>query len=529
MLDVSTPTTFRGEKMATTTAPFILGLHEIRKTDIPLAGGKGANLGELIHAGIPVPPGFVVTAPAYQHFIEIRGLSNIIHGMLDGLDPDNSEKLQLAGDMIKTEILKADMPDGIAKQIVSAYKKMGAPLVAVRSSATAEDLPEASFAGQQSTYLNVLGEEEVLIAVKSCWASLFESRAIFYRAHQQYDHLSVSIAVPVQKMVQSVVSGVLFTVEPVTGDRSKIVIDAVYGLGEAAVSGAVTPDYYVVNKSTLAIEEKTIAKQEWKLVRNPDGKDPLDANIRLDVPEAEQEKQKLPDEQILELAAIGKNIEQYHERPQDIEWALEGSELYIVQARPVTALAQPPGLGKDDAVKGKILLSGSPASPGADYGPVKIIFNASEIGLVEDGDVLVTTMTTPDFVPAMKRASAIVTDRGGRTAHAAIVSRELGIPCIVGAETATRVLRPKQIVTVDGTWGKVLEGAVVPKRDKSKEVAIRSRIKTRTNLYVNLAEPDLADVVATRDVDGVGLLRAEFIVARIKEQPKYAIKHGIHE
>ncbi|MBM2826808.1 MAG: hypothetical protein HW403_872 [Dehalococcoidia bacterium] len=510
--------------------PFVLNLANIRKQDIPLAGGKGANLGELISIGIPVPPGFVVTSNAYAYFLERSNLGDTIRKLLNNLDPNGSEKLQMEASKIKSIITQEAIPDEIAQQIIEAYRAIGSPLVAVRSSATAEDLPDASFAGQQSTFLNIQGEKDVLQAVKACWASLFEARAIFYRAHQGYDHLSVGIAVPVQKMVQSEISGVMFTCEPVTSDPTKVVVEAIYGLGEAIVSGAVTPDMYVIDKATRTFLDRNISVQEWKLVRNLESTEPLEANMEVNLSPEEASRQKLTDDQILELVEIGLGIERHYGTPQDIEWARENSTFYVVQTRPVTTLAQDAAKTvSGHEITGKLLLSGSPASPGADYGPVKIIFNASQIGDVVEGDVLVTMMTTPDFVPAMKRAASIVTERGGRTAHAAIVSRELGIPCVVGVEGATRVLRPKQMVTVDGTWGKIFEGILVPKRDRSAPVETGPKIATRTTLYVNLAEPELADIVSARNVDGVGLLRAEFIVARIGEHPRYAIKTGRSE
>ena len=460
--------------------PFLLGLHKIRKHDIALAGGKGANLGELINIGIPVPDGLVVTSKAYTYFLDRSNLADTIRKLLDHLDPNNNEKLQIEASKIKSIITQQAIPDEVAQPIVESYRSIGSPLVAVRSSATAEDLPDASFAGQQSTFLNIQGEADVLQAVKACWASLFEPRAIFYRAHQGYDHLSVGIAVPVQKMVQSDISGVMFTCDPVTSDASKVVVEAIYGLGEAIVSGAVTPDMYVIEKTSRKILDRNISLQDWKLVRDSASTDPLETNVKVHLSSEDGSRQKLNDADIRALVEIGLGIEQHYGTPQDIEWAKEDSSLYIVQTRPVTTLSQASAKTvSGHEITGKLLLSGSPASPGADYGPVKIIFNASQIGEVDEGDVLVTTMTTPDFVPAMKRAASIVTERGGRTAHAAIVSRELGIPCLVGAEGATRVLRPKQMVIVDGTWGKVFEGALVPKRDRYAHVATGPNIATR--------------------------------------------------
>jgi len=413
------------------------------------------------------------------------------------------------------------MPPEIARAIREAYVKMGRGLVAVRSSATAEDLPEASFAGQQRTFLNIEGEKEAVISVQECWASLFEARAIFYRVQHGFDHFKVRIAVPVQRMVQSETSGVMFTLEPVTSDTSKIAIEAVFGLGETIVSGDVTPDTYIVDKNTLKIVRKDIAAQEWKLIKKDRVKDG-EANVKVVLTPQEKALQKISDADIIELARIGKNIEEHYKFPQDIEWAKEGGKLYIVQTRPVTTIKEAE-VGTKPKVEAPVLLSGAPASPGIASGPVKIVTDPSHIDKVIEGDILVAEMTTPDFVPAMKRAAAIVTDRGGRTAHAAIVSRELGIPCVVGTGKATTTLKDGQIVSVDGSEGKVYEGRVEVKKEAA---VIRGNIKTRTRLYVNLAQPELADRVAQRDVDGVGLLRAEFIVAQIGEHPRYMISQN---
>jgi pyruvate,water dikinase len=419
------------------------------------------------------------------------------------------------------------MPEEISEEIARAYREMGGGLVAVRSSATAEDLPEASFAGQQRTFLNVKGEEEVIAAVHGCWASLFEPRAIFYRAHQGFDHLAVGIAVPVQRMVQSKISGVMFTLDPVTSDKGKIVIEAIYGLGEAIVSGEVNPDLYMLEKKGLKIVDKKIVQQEWKLVRNSrGGKDLEKANIRVAIPDAKQALQKLTDKDIIALAKIGKKLEDQYSFPQDIEWAKDGGSIFIVQTRPVTTIKEKATqLEILDKTK-KPLLTGSPASPGVAYGPTKIIRQPSEIGKILVGDVLVSEMTTPDFVPAMKRAAAIVTDRGGRTCHAAIVSRELGVPCVVGTENATQVLQAENVITVDGSEGKVFDGKLATVMRKTVSITRKAPVKTKTKVYVNLADPELVERVASQHVDGVGLLRAEFIIAQIGEHPRYMINQG---
>jgi len=505
---------------------FIVWFTEVTKKDVSLVGGKGANLGEMTRAQIPVPPGFIVTAQAYFYFVKKAVLGNKIRSLLKPLNSQDSKQLQQVASDVKELIMKAAMPPEIASEIAAAYSKLsgmkpkGKGLVAVRSSATAEDLPEASFAGQQRTFLNVKGEANVLAAVQGCWASLFEPRAIFYRDQQGYDHFKVGLAVPVQKMVQSEASGVMFTVEPVTSDASKIVIEAVFGLGEAIVSGEVTPDLYIIDKDGMKMSTKKIAKQETQLVINPDG-GMEEVNIWVPVPPKKQSLQKISDVEVIQIAKLGKLIEDHYKSPQDIEWAKAADTLFIVQSRPVTTMKEVKEV--EPEIKAPVLLSGAPASPGMASGPVKIVRDATQIYKVLAGDVLVAEMTTPDFVPAMKRAVAIVTDRGGRTAHAAIVSRELGIPCVVGSEKATATLKDGQIITVDGTRGKVYQGKITREKMTIVTDLLKEQIKTKTRVYVNLAQPELAEVVAGRNVDGVGLLRAEFIIAQIGEHPRYMI------
>ena len=501
----------------------IVLFNEVGKDDVNIVGGKGANLGEMTQAGIPVPPGFIVTASAYFDFLERSSLRDKITSWLKPLDPSNSKQLQQVAGVVKKLILDSPMPPELAEKIEKAYDDIGGGLVAVRSSATAEDLPEASFAGQQRTFLNVQGGKQVVVAVQGCWASLFEPRAIFYRHHQGFDHFKVGIAVPVQKMVQSKTSGVMFTLEPVTSASDKIVIEAVFGLGEAIVSGEITPDLYVISKESLKILKRKTVSQEVQLVKNPDAK-AKETNIWTPLPTSTQSKPKLSESEITQLAQLGKHIEDHYKFPQDIEWAKEDSKIYIVQTRPVTTIREKTEV--EPEIANPVLLSGEKASPGIASGPARIV-RASQIDQVKTGDVLVAEMTTPDFVPAMKRAVAIVTDRGGRTAHAAIVSRELGIPCVVGAEKATSTLKNGQIITVDGSHGKIYDGKVT-RRIKTTAVAdvLRESIKTRTRVYVNLAQPELAENVAKRNVDGVGLLRAEFMVAQINEHPQYMIKQN---
>lgn len=315
----------------------ILWFDQIGGEDIASAGGKGANLGELLSADIPVPPGFVVTADAYRGFLDAAGLRPKIVELLTDVDPANVQGMQVVSQEVKALIESSAMSDTLAAEVRAAYDKLGGGPVAVRSSATAEDLPSASFAGQQSTFLNVVGPERVIEAVRGCWASLFEAHAIDYRARAGFDHLDTSIAVPVQAMVQSERSGVMFTVNPVTGERGQIIIEAVYGLGEAVVSGQVTPDTYVVDKATLAVLERSHSDQEEEFVRDPDG-DHLHANVWRPVPPERRSAPKLSDEEIAELARLGMRVEIHYGHPQDIEWAIEAGRTYLLQARPVTTL-----------------------------------------------------------------------------------------------------------------------------------------------------------------------------------------------
>lgn len=505
---------------------------EVGREDLGLVGGKGANLGELTRASIPVPPGFVVTADTYFRFIHQSGLEPFIKKELFGLDVHDTKALNERAANIRKRIMDAPMPAHLADEIKEAYRELGDGPVAVRSSATAEDLPDASFAGQQSTYLNVIGADNVVRAVQACWASLFEGRAIFYREESGYDHMKVGLAVPVQKMVQSEKSGVMFTVEPVTSDPTKITIEAVYGLGEGIVSGEISPDLYLVHKESLQILDKTVTPQDRMIARaaQSDGSHE-GANAWQPVPEHLRETQKLTDDEIRELARIGRAVEEHYGSHQDIEWAYEGGKFYLTQARPVTTMREvhaDEDFGEEETAP--VLLTGQPASPGVGMGVVRVVHDPNEIGVVKEGDVLVAEMTTPDFVPAMKRASAIVTERGGRTCHAAIVSRELGIPCVVGVGGATTGLGEDRLVTVDGSAGKIYDGRAEARLawyERQKErYAQSSALKTTTKLYVNLAEPELAERVAKRNVDGVGLLRAEFIVAQIGTHPRKFIQEG---
>ena len=515
----------------------ILWFSETDKNDIPLVGGKGANLGELAKIGARVPDGFTVTAKAYFDFLRRGSLVKKIKKALKDLDVEDSQALEQASEKIKTHILASKIPPKTEKEVKKAYRKLSGArdiLVAVRSSATAEDLPEASFAGQQETFLNIKGAIEVLKAVRSAWASLFTARAIFYRETHGFDHLKVGLAVPIQRMVAAEVSGVMFTVEPLTNDQTKIAIEAVYGLGEGLVQGTFVPDRYLLDKETLKIEKRDISSQPFQI--GPTGKIPVSKPY--------QKAQKIPDKYIKEVALWGKKIESHYNFPQDIEWVYSRGKIWVVQTRPVTTIKPIEGetvvSAQAKEIDENLLLSGIGASPGIASGPVRILASAKELSKIKKGDVLVTAMTNPDFVPAMKRAIAIVTDKGGRTSHAAIVSRELGIPCVVGTVNATSMLKEGEIITVVGEEGKVYAGEPLPGKPASLEVspvfdseaqtrrAVKesASLKTATKIYVNLAEPELVGKVAKRNVDGIGLFRAEFMFAEIGTHPRALIKKG---
>ena len=496
--------------------------NEVDKNDVALVGGKGANLGEMSQADFPVPPGFVVTAQAYYEFIKENNLAMKIKHLLATVDFKKQESLQQVSNHVKKEIMRGKISEELKKEIFKSYQKLGGvfkdALVAVRSSATAEDLATASFAGQQETFLNVKGEAVLIEKIKEGWASLFEPRAIFYRHEQHFDHLKVGIALVVQRMIESEKSGIMFTIDPVSNDKSKVVIDAIYGLGEMIVQGEVTPDHYEVDKKELKITVKKPVIQKVMLIKAGVG------NKEIKLSERIGKKQKISEKEIMELAALGLRLEHHYYFPQDIEWAIEGNKVYIVQTRAITTTGNTKQNQQEDLKDFEVILSGNPASPGIASGPVKILHSARENDKLMPGDVLVASQTNPDFVPAMKKASAIITDSGGRTSHAAIVSRELGIPAVVGAQDATLKLKNGMVVTVNGLKGEVYKGGHF--KVQTEQIGPRKIQKTATKVYVNLAEPEVVDRVASRNVDGVGLLRAEFMMAGIGTHPKKLIKDG---
>ena len=505
----------------------VLPFSQINKDDIPLVGGKGANLGEMYNLGIPVPNGFVVTAQAYEHVIEHNALQPVIREIIRQTEITNQKELEKASIKIQRLIHTADIPNELVKEIFDSYKSLKrgdtTPLVAVRSSATAEDLPDASFAGQQESYLDIKGEANLIQAVRSAWGSLWGARAIFYRATQKYDHFKVLLAVPVQLMIQSEVSGVVFSVNPVTKNKNQVVVEAVWGLGDYMVQGVVNPDHYIVNKKDLSIHSRQIVSQSVMEVRSyPSGVK------KVSVPKDSIDERKLSDEQIIEVAKLSIKVHQHYFFPQDSEFAVQDGKIYLVQTRPITTLnniATKTVIKESQTKNLKQVLQGEPASFGIGFGKVTKINSSKEIDKIKNGDILVTEMTSPDFVPAMKKASAIVTDKGGQTSHAAIVSRELGIPAVVGTKTATKVLKEDQVLTVNGSTGAVYLG--IPEKDNTKAVAAFKEEEfpeTATRVYVNLGEPDLAATVAQGNSDGVGLLRAEFMMAQIGTHPRKMIE-----
>lgn len=496
----------------------VLWLEEIDRNDLPVVGGKAANLGELIRIGLPVPEGFVVDAKSFREFIERTGLKDKIYPLLNSIDIEKTKELIAVSEKIREMIEKEEMPKEVEKEIREAYRKLGEVYVAVRSSATAEDLPEASFAGQQETYLNVFGEDEVVEKVKKCWSSLFTPRAIYYRVQHGFKHEDVSIAVIIQRMINSEKSGVMFTSHPVTGEK-KCIIEAVFGLGEAIVSGAVTPDTYVYDRVRRKLEEVKIGEKKFMLIRK-DGK-----TVKVDLSDKMNQK-VLEDCEILKLVEFGELIEEHYGKPQDVEWTIENGQIYVVQTRPITTIKEEKKEKVETISVGEVILKGLGASPGVAFGKVKIVLNLNDLPKVESGDVLVTTMTTPDMVPAMKKAAAIVTDEGGTTCHAAIVSRELGIPAVVGTKEATKVLKDGVEVTVDGSRGVIYLGKVEEKRKDEEKVEVHYYPPiTATEVKVNLSVPDAAERAA-KEADGVGLLRIEHIILGLEKHPMKFIKDG---
>ena len=523
----------------------VLWFEKLRKTDIPSVGGKNANLGEMTYTGIPVPPGFAITAYAYKKFIEETGIAKKIYEIIDKTVKDKNDPAQyeVASKKIRELIESTPMPKDIENAIKKAYGEMNKKLntketfVAVRSSATAEDLADASFAGQQETFLNIRGVKGVLQNTVKCWSSLFTPRAIFYRNEKGFAHEKVFISVGVQKMVNSRAAGVMFTMNPVTGDLSQIVIEGNYGLGEAVVSGSVTPDDFVVDRQSMKIIERRLAKKSVQYIRDLK----TGHTVHEEVPAEMQELPCVTDEEVLRLAELAKRIEKHYGKPQDIEWAIDRDiptapqNTFIVQSRPETVWSQKPAetpaQGEVTEMKPtqlKVAVKGIAAGKrGFGIGIAKVVSNPQEAAKVmKKGDILVTDMTNPDYVPFMKLAGAIVTNKGGVTCHAAIVSRELGIPCVVGTEKATQLMITGKEYTVDSKSGVVYEGALatltaqltsatgVPSSQAAfSGETVQTVPTTATKIYMNLGVPEKIEDYKNLPFEGIGLMRTEFILA----------------
>ncbi|WP_267642458.1 phosphoenolpyruvate synthase [Haloarchaeobius amylolyticus] len=527
----------------------VLWLDEIRASDIEAVGGKGASLGELTAAGLPVPPGFVVTAGTYRRFIEEAGIDEELFEAVD-VDVDDSKALSEAEARASELILGTEFPDDLREEVLEAYREVGdgEAFVAVRSSATAEDLPDASFAGQQETFLNVT-EDELLERVRECWASLFTQRAIYYRQQQGFDHADVNIAVVVQLMVDAEKSGVMFTSHPSTGEP-KMIIESAWGLGEAVVSGSVSPDNYVIDRKTREVAEVTVADKKIQMVKDPD----TGETVEVEVDEDRRTERVLSDEELAKLRELGETVEDHYDTPQDVEWAIVDGEVFMLQSRPITTITEgdigeadetrvdaemeeaastsTDGSGAVSAEQQTILVQGLGSSPGVASGKARIVKKLDQLDKVGEGDIIVTEMTTPDMVPAMKRAAGIVTDEGGMTSHAAIVSRELGVPAVVGAGNATSMLEDGQLITIDGDKGSIREGRVETQeeeREPVEEVRPQAPVKpmTATEVKVNVSIPEAGERAAATGADGVGLLRMEHMIMSTNKTPqKYIDDHG---
>jgi pyruvate,water dikinase len=510
---------------AQTRSGSIRSFADLGREDVAFAGGKGANLGELTRAGFSVPPGFVVGAPAYDVFVTAAGLRERIAARLADVDVDDPDALRRAADEVRAMVDLEPVPAALVAEICDAYVDLGVDAVAVRSSATAEDTEAASFAGMNETFLNVRGADAVVDAVRHCWASLFGARTIFYRAKRGFGQADMDIAVVVQRQLEVDRAGVMFTIDPSTGADDHLVIEGAFGLGEAVVSGRVSPDRYVVDKATLAVRAREIHPKTSTI-------DPRDGGgtfVR-EVEPDEALRPTLTDDEARALARLGIAVERHYGAPQDTEWAIDrDGETWMLQSRPVTAVGHAEQVPAD--APATVLVRGLGAAPGAASGPVCVLGALADAGRFHDGDVLVTRMTAPDWVPLMRRAAAIATDSGGMTCHAAIVSRELGIPCVVGTQEATKRLRDGELVTVDATRGVVVEGSMAPTPAPPAAPPDARRVAstaTATALLLNLSEPSQVARAAALDVDGVGLLRAELMVIEALEgdHPRLLLEEG---
>ena len=516
-------------------------IEDINKNDVSEVGGKAANLGEMLKAGFPIPLAFVITTAAYEKFLNVSGLDAEINSILSEIDVELPETLQRDSEKIRELIRGKNVPDDIKREITKSYihlskkTKEDECFVAVRSSAVSEDSKVASFAGQQETYLNVKGVAEVIESVKKCWASLYTPRAIFYRKMHKIDSSQSPMSVVVQMMVDAETAGIAFTAHPTTNDTTQILIEACYGLGETIASGRITPDEFIVDKETFTIISKTIADKRGVMrIRDPATGKTSEVYISDEL----RRRQSITDDCVIQIAQISKKIEEYYNFPQDIEWVQNNGSIFIVQTRPITTFKLKDGREFEmmdlKFKKGEIVVKGLGASPGMGIGPVNVVLEAVKSSKVlEEGEVLITKMTNPDWVPYMKIASAIITDEGGMTCHAAIVSRELGIPCIVGTHNATEIFQKMQGVTVsvDGSRGVVYFGDVSTEaKGKEREQLVTHIIQqpiTATKIYVNLSIPELAEKIAEEtQADGVGLLRAEHLMLSTGKHPRKLIEEG---
>lgn len=507
----------------------VVWLEDVGKENLSIVGGKGASLGEMINIDVPVPGGFAVTAQAFRDFIDRSGISKKLFDALK-VDANNEGQLLKAEENAKRLIMEAKVPKDIEKAIKSRYeelcKREGKEVfVAVRSSATAEDLPDASFAGQQETYLNMRGADEVFNAVRKCWASLYGARAIFYRVEKGFEHEKVNLSAIIQKMVDSEKSGVMFSSQPSTGEPL-VVIEAAWGLGEAVVSGSVSPDNYVIDRATKKILSTYIATKEIMITRDPQ----TNKTVTIPVPPDKKNARVLTDDEAVQLAKYGEILENHYGIPQDIEWGVEKGKIYILQSRPITTIAKSEKAASQ-AGTGKVLVTGLGASPGMATGVTRLVTGARDLDKVKQGDIMVTKMTMPDMVPGMRRAGAIITDEGGMACHAAIVSRELGCPAVVGTKKATQVLTEGMTVTVDGGKGQVYEGSVKIEAKPAAAAAAATAIMpskpiTATEIKVNISEPTRAQAAAATLADGVGLLRIEHMILGLGKTPNWYINSG---
>ena len=502
---------------------YIRPLDSLNYKDGDIVGGKSANLGELLNAGLPVPGGFAITTAVYKELVIETESKNQIHDLLNNLDMDDFDSINSCSAQIRELIEKIPLPEALISEIQSSYRSLGDDIeVAVRSSATAEDLPSASFAGQMDSFLYIKGIENVLKSVKKCISSVFSSRAISYRHEKNFDHFIVLASVTIQKMLDPESAGVMFTLNPVTGATNEIYIEGSWGVGETIVQGKVDPDSFIVQKPELNISSRTINTKKLMTIRGAtQGKFSIAdraSATEIDVPLDIQNKPSIDDNTVKLLSDYAVKIEKHYSKPMDIEWVLEKNshQIFIVQARPETVHSKPQN-------NNEIILKGIGASSGVSFGPVNVILDIKNIASFIDKQVLVTQMTTPDWTPIMKRASAIITQSGGATAHAAIVSRELGIPCIVGAKDATNILKTGQEVTVDGSTGCIYDGKIeIQNKSETQSSSFESESWpiTATQIYMNLGSPDLIDKYKVLPFDGIGLMRLEFLIAdKISKHP----------